>query len=164
MAFWKKSDDPWDRKPEKQKETVCYEQDTPKEAANSVGADTIRPSESAEKAEVCPWCGKTMERAFLCGGRDGIRLSEKKPTPVLGTAFMEGIIDIADEGFLPYYKSCFICRACARLVAEIPGRRAPNYTWEKGKPSTAPQNAQVWGANPKAYEDYKNQWETKEEE
>ena len=48
MAFWRKSDDPWDRKPEKRQETTWYEQDTPE--TEPAGADTIRPSERAEEA------------------------------------------------------------------------------------------------------------------
>ena len=41
MAFWKKSDDPWDRKPGKQT-TNRHENETPAEE-DSVGAATGRP-------------------------------------------------------------------------------------------------------------------------
>ena len=68
MAFWKKSDDPWDRKPEKQ-QTIWRENDAPAEPAPPSEPDRLTPKEErirniieGPKAapvvpEKCPWCG-----------------------------------------------------------------------------------------------------------
>ena len=69
MAFWKKSDDPWDRKPEKRQETTWYEQDAPPaEEKRELTPEEQRirniiegPKATPVTPEQCPWCGKDME-------------------------------------------------------------------------------------------------------
>ena len=76
MAFWKKSEDPWDIAPD-QRRTA------PEPAEKAPGLlDTLRGDWDAMRAEwqetreslklppeKCPWCGKDMEQGFLMGGR-----------------------------------------------------------------------------------------------
>ena len=121
MAFWKKSDDPWDRKPEKRKETVWYEQDAPKEV-NSVGEDTIRPIEDAELAECCPWCGKPMLLGHVDGGRDAVFWKEGKWKSVLVALFDEHTprqMRIKDTAAVWY------CETCEKLIAAVSGLALP---------------------------------------
>ena len=76
MAFWKKSEDPWDIVPN-QRRTASE----PAEKAPGL-LDTLRGDWDDMRAEwqetreslklppeKCPWCGKDMEQGFLMGGR-----------------------------------------------------------------------------------------------
>ena len=76
MAFWKKSEDPWDIDPN-QRRTASE----PAEKAPGL-LDTLRGDWDAMRAEwqetreslklppeKCPWCGKDMEQGFLMSGR-----------------------------------------------------------------------------------------------
>ena len=66
MAFWKKSDDPWDRKPEKREETTWYEPPPAEEEKElTPEAQRIRDIIEGPKAtpvtpEKCPWCSKDI--------------------------------------------------------------------------------------------------------
>lgn len=58
MAFWKKSDDPWDRKPEKKTQAAWWEQPAPgEEVVPSVEKPVENVEKDVEAVEVCPWCG-----------------------------------------------------------------------------------------------------------
>ena len=58
MAFWKKSDDPWDRKPEKKTGAAWREPPEPREEVVPVVENCVENVEkSVETVEVCPWCG-----------------------------------------------------------------------------------------------------------
>ena len=76
MAFWKKSEDPWDIDPDERR--LASE---PAEKEPGL-LDTLRGDWDAMRAEwqetreslklppeKCPWCGKDMEQGFLMGGR-----------------------------------------------------------------------------------------------
>ena len=76
MAFWKKSEDPWDIDPDERR--LASE---PAEKAPGL-LDTLRGDWDAMRAEwqekreklrlppeKCPWCGKDMEQGFLMSGR-----------------------------------------------------------------------------------------------
>ena len=139
MAFWKKSEDPWDIDPEKKKKapiavvemgTEC-EQETDGFLA---GIFKKKPAEEAvEESLICPWCGQKMTKGYLLGGRDRLRLSDQKPTAFLGSLGHD-TIDFSDEGFLVTHKSCWQCKTCRKLVADIPEpETGPNYVWEGGK-------------------------------
>lgn len=139
MAFWKKSEDPWDIDPEKKEkapiavvemETEC-EQETDGFLA---GIFKKKPAEEAvEESLICPWCGQKMTKGYLLGGRDRLRLSDQKPTAFLGSLGHD-TIDFSDEGFLVTHKSCWQCKTCRKLVADIPEpETGPNYVWEGGK-------------------------------
>ena len=58
MAFWKKSEDPWDRKPEKKAAAPAPAPEPP------AWAQVNKAPESID----CPWCGAPMLGGFLYGG------------------------------------------------------------------------------------------------
>ena len=82
MAFWKKSDDPWDMDPAKERAKRDREPiENPLDALRDWNEE--RKAKAAEKQaeleaqpkEICPWCGREMERGYFPGGRDGITWS-----------------------------------------------------------------------------------------
>jgi len=145
MAFWKKSDDPWDRKPVKTTYTTFEEE--PKEEEKGLlqeWRDEIRDWQDKKKAaaeaeanmppEICPWCGKEMEKGYLTGYRGGhAEWSTKKPGVLFGNAFAEESIVVTDEGDMTSYKTCWYCRDCSRMTMEVLPAKGPNYTWDGGK-------------------------------
>jgi len=184
VAFWKKSDDPWDRKPEKRKETVWYEQDIPE--AEPVGADTIRPGEEKEESlgesirkfwlgvgvdeepippEICPWCGKEMEWGRLTGGRDSVIWQNWQPKGVLDFKKPENwksLNMLDEEKGLSSFKTVWLCSDCGKMVLD-----APKSGYSASQPKVdveAYTGGGGFAANPKAYEEYKSQWERKEGE
>ena len=135
MAFWKKkSEDPWDLDPNRKREPVLfYERDPepqpePAPLAKETGlADPERTAEQKgpagqeepEEAPICPWCGEKMVRAYIIGGRDRPRLSDEKPSAFLGVLGQETVA-FSDEGFWTTHKSCWQCKPCRKLVADLP--------------------------------------------
>lgn len=131
MAFWKKSEDPWDIDPEKRRQeqtTVTFETVEEPEAGE---ADEGILSEIAglfkKKADpleqlpdmTCPWCGKEMTKGYLVGGRDRVRWSAGKPGGFFGTAFLD-TVEIRDPDIWNNYKTCWHCIPCRRLVVDVP--------------------------------------------
>ena len=127
MFFRKKSEDPWDIDPNKRKVTPAAPQEEVKAAEEL-------PEETTEEAPACPWCGKEMIRGYLRSGKGGIFLRDDEPywTGALGDM---GGLPIAREGGMlaGLYASCWQCKSCRKLVADIPGERRPNYVWKNGK-------------------------------
>lgn len=129
MAFWrKKSEDPWDIDPSRKREsTMCYERDPepqptpmPEEGLAMPELEVEKETqENVEEAPICPWCGQEMMRAYIIGGRDRPRLSDEKPTALLGTFGYE-TLDFSDDGFFVTHKSCWQCKPCRKVVADIP--------------------------------------------
>lgn len=136
MAFWKKkSEDPWDIDPNRKREPVMfYERDpepqpepepiTKKDEGLAMPETTVEQGTSAgqeepEEAPVCPWCGEKMMRAYIIGGRDRPRLSDEKPSAFLGVLGQE-TLDFSDDGFWVTHKSCWQCKPCRKVVADIP--------------------------------------------
>ena len=141
MPFWKKSEDPWDRKPTANSYTTFEEtsQEEEKGFLESIREDVAAWREERKSAaeaeanmppEICPWCGQEMEKNYLTGGRYGVVLSEEKPGAFMGTAFLE-TTPISDEGSWGSYKSCWHCKTCRKLVVDVPELSAgPNYAWD----------------------------------
>ena len=135
MAFWKKSEDPWDIDPEKKKKApiavVEMETECVLETEGVLaGSFKKNPAEEAgEESLICPCCGQKMTKGYLLGGRDRLRLSDQKPTAFLGSLGHD-TVDFSDEGFLVTHKSCWQCKTCRKLVADIPEpETGPNYVW-----------------------------------
>lgn len=122
MPFWNRSDDPWDRRPDKP---------APRRVKIENPLDTIRQwngkrkAAAAEKAaaealppEPCPWCGGEAERGYLAGGR-GIFWTSGRPSASsawLGPGVLEGSIQVDSEGgLLVSYKTAWHCRACRKV-------------------------------------------------
>lgn len=141
MAFWKKSEDPWDWEPDKRRPvTVTEAEETEKEARNPLERlKDWNEERKAKKAEPplpplsCPWCGKEMAQGYLVSGRGPVVLSKSNPSSVLWSSMGSDCMTISDEGFLTAYRPCWFCEDCRRLVADIPEpQQGPNYTWENG--------------------------------
>ena len=193
MAFWKKSEDPWDIDPEKRKKQTTaafWENDAPAET-DPVGAASGRPEEEPRgqslgesikgffggkkedapiTPEKCPWCGKDMEWGRIDGGRDySVMWRNWKPRGFLGLSQPDNAreIDLLDEGDgLRCYKTIWYCRDCGKMTLEIKNARNTDEVEEAyRKPASYEQQIDAWGANPAAYEDYQSQWggEKKEE-
>lgn len=126
MAFWKKSDDPWDRPP-----APPSRPDVPQEPEKGL-ADQLREWNESRKAEkarklaestpapiLCPWCGKEMEVTYIRGGRDGVYWQRTRPSVGLtGDGDVERLD--TDGGILNSYKYTWYCKDCRRLVLDLP--------------------------------------------
>ena len=147
MAFWKKSEDPWDIDPEKRKrnhEATTFE--TAEEPENGetdegllaeiAGLFKKKAEEEPEQPPmICPWCGQEMVKSYLTGGRDNVVLTEEKPGAFLGTTFMETTL-ISDEGGWGSYKSCWHCVSCRKLVVDVPEKKEESFGWDDNPTSS----------------------------
>lgn len=92
MAFWKKSEDPWDWEPKKQpipRETGSEPGDGASGLLDELRDDFQDWNENRKAAKArretppepipCPWCGQPMEPGYLIGGRDAVRLVRQRP-------------------------------------------------------------------------------------
>lgn len=144
MAFWKKSDDPWDRKPEKRETTASWwEQDAPpaeetpgmaeelRDLGGSIKKLFVMETEAPEERVKCRWCGKDMEWGCITGGRDGVTWRNWKPK-ALGLKRPEGWkeLDLLNEGEWVSYKTAWYCPDCGKMVLDVPN--SSNYLGEKG--------------------------------
>ena len=126
MAFWKKSEDPWDIDPN-QRRTASE----PAEKAPGL-LDTLRGDWDAMRAEwqekreklrlppeKCPWCGEDMEQGFLMGGRG---VFWYRGTPNIKTSLFgapnEDTIRVDTEGFLNTYHTAWYCPACKKMTID----------------------------------------------
>ena len=146
MAFWKKSEDPWDIDPEKRRRerpAVTFEtteEPEEKEDGESILAEIaglFKKKDAEEPAQppmICPWCGQEMVKNYLSGGRDHVVLVETKPGAFLGTTFMDTTL-ISDEGGWDSYKSCWRCIPCRKLVVDMPEKKEETFTWDGNPPS-----------------------------
>lgn len=129
MAFWrKKSEDPWDIDPSRKREATMFYEREPEPQPTPMPEEGLampefavekETQENVEEAPICPWCGQEMMRAYIIGGRDRPRLSDEKPTALLGTFGYE-TLDFSDDGFFVTHKSCWQCKPCRKVVADIP--------------------------------------------
>ncbi len=133
MAFEKKSQDPWDRKPETRKAPPVPAPETSKPPESKKGPlDSLRAwneRRRAEKEEArrlppesCPWCGQEMEQGYLYTGRDKIYWSPGGPdssTIFFGAILGDGI-QINDSGRWAACKTSWLCRNCKKMVFDMP--------------------------------------------
>ncbi|MDY5613387.1 PF20097 family protein [Dysosmobacter sp.] len=129
MAFWKKSEDPWDMEPRPvgTVSPVTPDRDEEPETLLESVRDWAEKKRSAEKdqltlpPEKCPWCGREMEQGFLNGGR-GVYWTRGVPdtkTKWLG-AGAENQLRVDEEGALFTYRTAWYCPDCRKLVADLP--------------------------------------------
>lgn len=127
MPFWKQSEDPWDRKPDKPRAEPKDPQANPLDSLKAWNEERKAKAKEKEEAkrlppEKCPWCGKDMEQGFLATGRDPVRWY----SGVYKFEFFRGLdgnaIDVCNEGgaFSGYYKTAWLCRECGKIVFDIP--------------------------------------------
>lgn len=137
MAFWKKSDDPWDRKPEKKTGAAWREPPEPREEVVPVVENCVENVEkSVETVEVCPWCGGEMELGYLCGGR-GVYYQSWQAN---GRRFR-----VDNEGGLFYsYRRTWYCRKCERMVMNAAGMEDESSPLSH-KPLSYREQMELWG-------------------
>ena len=128
MLFWKRSEDPWDQKPDKPRREPREPQVNPLDSLKTWNQERKAKAKEKEEAkrlppEPCPWCGKEMEQGFCTGGRDGVcwypGIYRTDLLRGLGSA---GRINVLDEGGLwgGFYKTTWLCRDCKRAVFTMP--------------------------------------------
>lgn len=140
MAFWKKSEDPWDIDPEKKRREMPpafegFSEAEGNEETKGFLADLFKKREAPTEEDVpvpCPYCGKSMKKGYLKGG-NGVFWSEAKP------GFLSGLDEawlISDEGGLltTAYRTCHMCVDCSKLIVDVPENAGPNYVWKDGQP------------------------------
>lgn len=126
MAFWKQSDDPWDRRPEKRRPEAKEPQADLLDSLKQWNEDRKAAAREKEEAkrlppEPCPWCGKDMEQGYLTGGRDGVRWRPGIFKFDLFRALDGDAVDVLDEGgAFSCYKTVWLCRECGKMVFDIP--------------------------------------------
>ena len=144
MAFWKKSEDPWDVDPARERERRELQEDR-EPPENPL--DTLRDWNEGRKAkaaakqaeweaqprEVCPWCRKEMERGCLAGSK-GVYWFPGRYTASaawLGPGVFKESLRVDDEGGFFTYKTAWYCRDCQKLTIDAKGMRLVNapYTW-----------------------------------
>lgn len=143
MAFWKKSEDPWDVDPNQRRPASVYEAEESQTAEKgffeSIREDFTAWKEEKQAAaeaeanmppEICPWCGGEMEKGYLCADRGGAGWTREKPGAFLGTMLAEERILVTDEGGLTSYKTCWYCRTCCKMTMEVKPAAGPNYVWD----------------------------------
>lgn len=126
MAFWKKSEDPWDRKPERRSTPQPRPgEETPEEPGI---LEELKDWNEARKAEretppdpiPCPWCGKMMEPGQLTGGR-GVYWAPGVPTTVEKWILPQREqLRVDTEGVFYTYQTAWFCEDCRKLVADVP--------------------------------------------
>lgn len=128
MPFWKQSEDPWDRKPDKPRAEPKDPQANPLDSLKAWNEDRKAKAKEKEEAkwlppEKCPWCGKEMEQGFLTGGRDGTHWYPGIHKADLFRGLdSTGRIDLLDEGGIwsGLYKTVWLCRDCKKAVFTMP--------------------------------------------
>ena len=128
MPFWKQSEDPWDRRPDKPRPEPKDPQANPLDSLKAWNEERKARAKEKEAAtrpppEPCPWCGTEMEQGFFTGGRDGVHwypgIYKHDPFRGLDSA---GRIDVLDEGSIwsGCYKTVWLCRDCKKMVLDMP--------------------------------------------
>ncbi|MCI8810465.1 MAG: hypothetical protein HFF84_10165 [Oscillibacter sp.] len=144
MPFWKKSEDPWDQKPKKQK-TVIRETDTPFQtddaaATPETGArpwnlggrldEWIEKKRAAAREEdekkrlppeKCPWCGEDMEQGFLLTAQNHIHWYPGVYRDVWVSRSKTGafrVDTIGKDSLFDQYAIAWHCGACKKMVID----------------------------------------------
>lgn len=133
MAFDKKSQDPWDRKPKTRKAPPVSAPEDPEPPESKKGPlDSLRAWKERRRAEkdearrlppeTCPWCGQEMEQGYLHAGGYNIYWSSgwmDTAAAFLGPLVVDHL-RISNEGGLAHYKTTWLCRNCKKFVFTMP--------------------------------------------
>ena len=142
MAFWKKSDDPWDRKPGRRQTPADWNAEETDPAPGLLdqlkdwnegrkAGQTRKAAEETPAPIPCPWCGRDMETGQLTGSR-GVFWAAGFPTTRekwIGSAQRKQI-RVDTEGVFYTYRTAWFCENCRRLVADFPEEPALT-PWEE---------------------------------
>ena len=149
MAFWRRSEDPWDRDPAKKRVKREREPaENPLDALKNwneerkAKAAAKRAELEALPKETCPWCGEEMERGYFQGGRDRITwtpgfLTTKAAWLGPSKEARERRLRVYDEGDFTTYKTVWYCRGCEKMVINAAGMREADagYVWPESSGS-----------------------------
>lgn len=125
MPFWKPSDDPWDRKPDKCPAQPKGPQANPLDSLKAWNEQRKANAKEKEEAkrlppEPCPWCGKDMEQGFLLTGRDPIRWYPGVYKIAWLVRDEIGSFRVDTEEDFGHYKTAWLCRECGKIIFDIP--------------------------------------------
>ena len=128
MAFWKKSEDPWDRKPEKKSTAPAPAPEPP------AWAQVKQPP----KPMNCPWCGKEMLSGNLYGSTSRSAASPLTWREGGHKSWLERIGTPEQEQYLVLgsYEEAWYCTDCQKMVLDVGlalKQQRPNYEWKDGK-------------------------------
>lgn len=144
MAFWKKSEDPWDMDPADKRRFAPAEEEA--ETAGESPLDMLKNWAVQKRAaevekltlspEKCPWCGRDMEQGYLSGGKSVFwhRGVLDTRTKWLG-AGKGNTLRVDDEGVFVTCKTAWHCPDCEKIVFSSAGLRAP---YESEPPTESP--------------------------
>lgn len=126
MAFWKKSEDPWDIDPD-QRRTAPEPEEIEPGLLDSLREDwdamQAARQEKREKLrlppEKCPWCGEDMEQGFLMGGR-GVAWHRGIPTGKARWLSPGGgnIMRVDTEGDILRFHTAWYCPDCKKMTID----------------------------------------------
>jgi len=127
MPFWKKSEDPWDRK-----DGVSKPPKEPKEPReNPIDSlkqwNETRKAEAKEREEArrlppekCPWCGKDMEQGYMMADQGSIRWHPGIYKFALFSGLDGDALRIDTQGDFTMYRITWLCRDCKKMVFDMP--------------------------------------------
>ncbi len=132
MPFWKKSDDPWDRRPGSPpvpREEPEAAEESPLEALRDLGekvksaVDGLRepkPEEPEAPPERCPWCQGPMERGYLYG-RGFVYWQRTRPKLLSLTGLGADAWVLNTEGGFggTSYHTMWYCPACEKMTLDV---------------------------------------------
>ena len=143
MPFWKKSEDPWDLDPAKERakqerEPLENPLDTLREwnEERRAKAAAKQAELEAQPREVCPWCGREMERGYMVSGRGDLIwrpgwMTARSAWIGPPKEVRERSLRVNDEGDFTPYKTVWYCGDCEKMVIDAKGMRRVSepYTW-----------------------------------
>lgn len=137
MAFWKKSEDPWDIDPNKRRPTQTFYVNEETETEEGPGlVDVVKQwgeklnaaasKETLLPPETCPRCGKEMLQGYIVAtkqiwwvpGAPSIRKKWIGPK-------REDCLLVDDEGAIFTYKTTWHCPACQWMYINAEGMEPP---------------------------------------
>ena len=125
MPFWKKSEDPWDRKPEKRRPIIQEALEEPKKSPLEALEDWNAKRKADAKAkdaekllppEKCPWCGKDMTQGYMITGRDPIHWYPGIYKMAWFYRDKSGSFRVDMDGDFTMYKITWHCESCQKMV------------------------------------------------
>ena len=126
MAFWKQSEDPWERKPEKRRPPPKEPRENHMDSLKAWNEERKARAKEKEEAkrlppEKCPWCGKDMEQGYMMGGRGITWYAGVLTTKAawIGDSSKEHF-NLESEGVFTMYKTVWLCRDCKKMIFDMP--------------------------------------------
>lgn len=152
MPFWKKSDDPWDVDPAKERKKREREDREPVEnpldslrewnEERKAKAAAKQAELEAQPREICPWCGREMERGYMVSGKGDLIwrpgwMTARSAWVGPPKEVRQRSLRVDDEGDFISYKTVWYCGDCEKMVIDAKGMRRVSepYTWPESSQS-----------------------------